>query len=90
MSDKNVSCAEDVLKKLKENNIRADIDKEQNTIEYKVRKAQLQKVNYILVIGDKEEKDKTISVRNREGKVKYGVKIKDFFEQLEKEIKEFK
>jgi len=90
MSDKNVSCAEDVLKKLKENNIRADIDKEQSTIEYKIRKAQLQKVNYILVIGDKEEKDKTISVRNREGKVKYGVKIKDFFEQLEKEIKEFK
>jgi threonyl-tRNA synthetase len=90
MSDKNVSYAEDVLKKLKENNIRTDIDKEQSTIEYKIRKAQLQKVNYILVIGDKEEKNKTISVRNREGKVKYGVKIKDFFEQLEKEIKEFK
>ena len=90
MNDKNVSYAEDVLKKLKENNIRADIDKEQNTVEYKVRKAQLQKVNYVLVIGDKEEKGKTISVRTREGKVKYGVKLKDFVEQIEKEIKEFK
>jgi threonyl-tRNA synthetase len=90
MNDKNISYAEDVLKKLKENNIRADIDKEQNTVEYKVRKAQLQKVNYILVIGDKEEKGKTISVRTREGKVKYGVKLKDFVEQIEKEVKEFK
>jgi threonyl-tRNA synthetase len=90
MSDKNISYAENVLEDLKENNIRADIDKEINTIEYKVRKAQLQKVNYIIVIGDKEEKNKTISVRTREGKVTYGVKVKDFIEQIEKEVKKFK
>ena len=90
MNDKNIPYAEKILEKLRENNMRVEIDKDQNTIEYKVRKAQMQKVNYILVIGDKEEKNKTISVRTREGKVKYGVELKDFIEQLEKEIKEFK
>jgi threonyl-tRNA synthetase len=90
MGDKNIKYSEKIFEELKQNSIRADIDKEINTIEYKVRKAQLQKVNYIIVIGDKEEKNKTISVRTREGKVTYGVKLKDFVEQIGKEVKNFK
>lgn len=87
ISDENVKYAEEILNKLKENNIRAEIDKETSTIEYKIRNAQLQKIPYSLVIGKKEERSKTVAVRSRDGKVNYNVKLENFISQIQKEIK---
>ncbi len=90
MSDETVKYAKTVEKKLIENGIRVSNDYESNTIEYKIRNAQLQKIPYVLVIGKKEETAKTVAVRSRDGKVKYGVKLDGFVEQVQDEIKEFK
>ncbi len=91
MADKNVKYAEGVAKKLEEAGLRVVNDFDSNTMEYKVRNAELQKIPYILVCGDKEEEKKTIAVRShKEGKVKYGVKVEDFLKQAGKEVGEMK
>jgi len=66
--------------------IRVELDLSENTMDYKIREAQLQKIPYMIVTGGKEEKDKTISVRSRDGKVERGVMLKDFIKQISKEI----
>lgn len=86
VSDKNVRYAKKIEKSLIGKGIRCDGDYEANTLEYKIREAQLQKIPYMIVVGKKEEKDKTITIRDRKGKVKYGVKLKDFIKQIKKEV----
>ncbi len=87
MTDKNIPYATKIKSELEENGIRTAIDTEPNTIQYKIRNAQLQKILYMLVIGNKEEQNKTIAVRNRDGKIQYDVKLDGFLKQLQKEVK---
>jgi len=86
MTDKNIDYGQEVKKELEKNGARVEIDCEPNTLEYKIRNAQLQKLPYMIVVGEKEIKNNTIAVRSRDGKVKYGVKIKDFIKQIEDEV----
>lgn len=86
ISDDNVKYAKKISEELKENDIRIEEDFESHKIEYKIREAQMQKIPYMVIIGKKEEEGKSIAVRDREGKVKYKVKLKDFIQQLKKEI----
>jgi threonyl-tRNA synthetase len=87
LTDKNITYAKKIKEKLEEAEIRTDADFGSNTIEYKVREAQLQKIPYIIVVGGKEEKNKTIAVRSRDGKIKYKVKTDDFIKQVLDEVK---
>jgi threonyl-tRNA synthetase len=64
------------------------VDDSANTIGKKIREAQLDKVNYMLVVGEKEVDTNTLAVRSRDGTSKYGVKIADFLKELKKEIEE--
>ena len=90
-TDKNEKKSKEILEELSEAGIRADSDLRSATVEYKVRDAEVQKINYIIVIGDKEEKSNTIAVRKRgTSKVEYGVKMSDFLKQIKKEIEEKK
>src|SRR3989344_2022592 len=90
-TDKNEKKAKEVMNELTEAGIRTDSDFRSATVEYKVRDAEVQKINYIIVIGDKEEKSNTIAVRKRgTSKVEYGVKMSDFLKQIKKEIEEKK
>lgn len=86
LTDRNIKTAENVVETLRRAGIRADIDYKDETMGKKVREAQLQKINYIVTIGDKEEENKTIAIRSREGKVKFGVKIEEFIVSLLEEI----
>jgi threonyl-tRNA synthetase len=88
-TERNNPATKKVYEKLVEAGIRAEIDIENKTVDYKVRDAEMQKIPYILVIGDKEEAAKTIAVRTRgEKKVQFGVNLEDFVEKVVKEIKE--
>ncbi|MBU3912960.1 MAG: threonine--tRNA ligase, partial [Nanoarchaeota archaeon] len=86
-TDRNQKTAEKVAEKLKQEGIRVDVDFDSSTVNEKVRNATLQKIPFILTIGDKEEKNDTLAVRTRDGKVKYGVKIIDFIEEISELIK---
>jgi threonyl-tRNA synthetase len=87
ISEDNKKYAEKIKDELIKNEIRTEIDLQNNTIEYKIRGAQLQKIPYMLVVGDKEEKSKTVAVRSRDGKVKYKIKVDDFIKQVLDESK---
>ncbi len=90
MNEDSIDYAKKVVERLKNEGFRVTHNYDAETIESKIRDAQLQHVNYTIVVGDKEIESKTIAVRNRKGKVKYKVKLDDFVNKMKKEIKERK
>ena len=90
VSDKHNKYAEKVNAELFEAGIRVEVDSKTETVSYKIRNAQMEKVPYMVVCGEKEEKGSSLAVRQRSGKVVQGVKTKDFVAQLKKEIAEKK
>lgn len=87
ITDNNIEFAEQVYKELKQAGIRVELDTRQETMNKKVRETQLQKIPITITIGNKEQEKKTLALRTLDGKVKFGVKIKDFIEQIQKQIK---
>jgi len=86
-TDRNQKYAQSITKQLLDAGLRVELDERAESVQYKVREAELQKIPYILVCGDKEQKAKTVAVRKRGVRgVKFGVKIKDFIKQALKEI----
>ncbi len=67
ITDKQIAYADGVLDKLRKAGIRAEIDKRNEKIGYKIREAQMQKVPYMLVVGDKEMENEGVAVRKRSG-----------------------
>jgi threonyl-tRNA synthetase len=80
----NLPYAREVFENLKEV-FRVEMDHRNESIGKKVREAVGEKVNYIINIGDKEQKDKTIAVRDRKGGLKLGVNLKEFIKELKQE-----
>jgi len=87
LSDRFSDYANKVVKALKDEGIRVKLNDRADKIGSKIRQAELDKINYMLIVGDKESSDGTVSIRKRfEGDL--GVrKINDFKEQLIEEIK---
>jgi threonyl-tRNA synthetase len=67
ISDRHLDYGRTVLERLKAAGLRAELDDRQEKIGYKIREAQLQKVPYMLVVGDRESADGAVSVRTRKG-----------------------
>jgi len=86
ISEKNNKYAQKIADGLDGAGVRAEADLSANTMDYKVREAQIRKVPYMLVVGEKEEKAKSVAVRGREGKVEYGVKLPDFVKKITEKI----
>jgi len=91
-TDKNQKHAEEIIKKLGEEMpyLRIDADFRQTTIPSKVKDAELMRIPYIIVIGDKEEKDGTLAVRIKGNKNIKKIGIDEFKNKIEKEIWEKK
>ncbi|MFO7872309.1 MAG: threonine--tRNA ligase [Candidatus Undinarchaeales archaeon] len=90
MNEDSIDYAKKVVERLEKEGFKVSHNYDAETIESKIRDAQLQHVNYTIVVGEKEIESETIAVRNRKGKVKYKVKLDDFVDKLKKEIKERK
>lgn len=87
ISDKYEAYAAEVEKELKKNKILCSVDNRSEKIGYKIREARLDKLPYMLVVGQQEEADKTVSVRSRFAGDE-GVKpLADFIEQICEEIR---
>ena len=65
IADRHAEYARSVQARLKQAGLRVDLDERQEKINYKIREAQLQKIPYMLVAGDREAADGTIAVRSR-------------------------
>jgi threonyl-tRNA synthetase len=85
-TDRNIKYAQKVIEQLNEAGLRVEENFNPDTVQYKVREAEMQKIPYIITIGDKEQKNNTLAVRDKNGKVKFGVKINTFIKELNKEI----
>lgn len=90
ITDDHVAHAQKIVQKLKEENFRVELDDRVESMGKKVRDAQLEKVNYIVTIGDKEVKNKVLAVRDREGKTRFDLPVDDFLAELRKERDEKK
>jgi len=88
-TDRNKDSVERFAKRLEGEGFRVEADMRDHTVEYKVRDAEVQRMPYIVVIGDREEKNDTIAVRKRGSqKVEYGVKKEAFIGMLKRDISE--
>ncbi len=91
-TDRNLNYAEKIIKELGEKipNLRLDADFRQTTIPAKVKEAEIMRIPYIIVVGDKEEKEKTIAIRIKGDSKIQSMKLDDFIYKIKKEIEEKK
>ena len=78
--------AKQVADKLEEKDIRVEFDDRNEKIGYKIREAQLKKVPYMLIIGEKEQDSNSVGVRSREKGDIGAMKIEEFIEKILKEV----
>ena len=87
VTEKHLEYAKSVAKTLSESNIRVELEEANETLGYKIRKAQMEKVPYMLIVGDKEEKSHTVSIRSRKDGDKGSMMVPMFIASLMQEIK---
>jgi threonyl-tRNA synthetase len=88
ISDRHLEYAGTVRDRLKGAGLRADLDDRQEKIGYKIREAQLQKVPYMLVVGDREGAEGTVSVRTRKGGDQGSESLPQFIDRALVEIRD--
>jgi threonyl-tRNA synthetase len=85
VTDRQLPYAEDVYKQLAQKGVRVEKDFRNEKLGFKIREAQVQKIPYMLVIGDREVKEGTISPRKRSGETLKPMSVEDFVKQIESE-----
>ncbi len=86
ISEKHVKHSKIISSELRENGIRTEVYDKDGTMQLKIREATLQKVPYLVIIGDKEIESEKVSVRTREGKNLGSEKLSDFIKRVKLEI----
>lgn len=87
VTEKHLEYAKSVAKTLSESNIRVEVEEANETLGYKIRKAQMEKVPYMLIVGDKEVESHTVSIRSRKEGDKGSMMVPMFVANLIHEIK---
>ena len=82
INEKVVEYAKNIVAKLKEKNIRVELDTRNESIGKKIREAELQKIPFIFVIGDKEAAGETINVRTRGEKETKTISLEEFLKKM--------
>ncbi len=81
--------AEEVKRNLIDNSIRAEVDSRSETLNYRIRDNQTQKVPYMLIVGQKEKEGNTVSVRSKANANEGVVKLDEFIQRVSKEVKDY-
>lgn len=88
VTDKNLEYAKSVAAAMSESDIRVEVEEANETLGYKIRKAQMEKVPYMIIVGDQEMKGHTISVRSRKNGDLGSQSLPMFVANLIREVKE--
>ena len=88
ISEKHVEYAKELAKQMHRDYVRVEVDDRSEKIGYKIRQAQMAKVPYMLVVGDKEMEDNSVNVRKHGGDELGTVPFDEFFNSIKIEIKE--
>ena len=89
IAESHLEYANQLKKQLLEEGIRVEVDERNEKIGYKIREAQLQKIPYMLVIGDKEVEANKVGVRSRKEGDQGAISITDFINKIKTEIENF-
>lgn len=87
LTERNNDYASKIVEELREEGLRVEADLRNEKIGYKIREALNMKVPYLIIVGDEEEKNGTISLRGRGQENKSGLKLSEFIERIQNEIK---
>lgn len=90
LTDRNIEYSERILEALLAEGFRVEIDRRNEKMGYKIREAQLEKVPYMLVLGDKEQEAGNIAVRNREDGETEITQLDSFIEKLKQQMRDHK
>jgi len=88
ISEKHVEYAKELAKQMHRDYVRVEVDDRSEKIGYKIRQAQMAKVPYMLVVGDKEVEEGTVNVRKHGGDELGSVPFEEFFNSIKVEIKD--
>ena len=88
ISDEQNQYAENIYRNLLDNNIRSEIDLRNESLNHKIREAQMQKIPYMLIIGNKEVENNTVAPRMRNGKNLGAIPLEDFINHVNHECKQ--
>ena len=88
ISEKHVEYAKELAKQMHRDYVRVEVDDRSEKIGYKIRQAQMAKIPYMLVVGDKEVEEGTVNVRKHGGDELGSVPFEEFFNSIKIEIKE--
>jgi threonyl-tRNA synthetase len=87
IADRHLDYARTVQDRLKQAGLRVDLDDRQEKVNYKIREAQVQKIPYMLVVGDREAAEDKVSVRTRSGGEAGVLSIRDLVDQMGDEVR---
>jgi threonyl-tRNA synthetase len=82
VSDRFNLYASKIKDELERNSISAEVDERTESVGYKIRQAQLDKIPIMITVGEKEEKANTVAIRTLDGKVKFNVKVKELINKV--------
>ena len=85
ITDRTINYGEKILDILRKEDFRVEADFRNEKLNYKIRVAQQEKVPYMIVLGDKEEKDQVVSVRTRKGEIINNIKLEEFINKIKLE-----
>ena len=88
IADRHIDYAHEVLSSLRAAQIRAELDERSERMNAKIRDAQLQKIPYMLVVGDREAAEQAVSVRTRAGEDLKAMPVFQFIDRIRDEIAE--
>lgn len=88
ITDRNLNYGLKVKETLTKEGVRVELDERNETLQAKIRDAQLQKVAYMFIVGDREEKEGKVAVRKRSGEDLGSKDLEEFVKSLKKEIEE--
>lgn len=88
LTDRNQDYAQEINKQLLASGVRSELDIRSEKVGYKIREALTQKIPYLIIVGDEEEANKTISLRGRGGLNQTGLNLIDFIQKITTEITE--
>ncbi|MBM9605990.1 threonine--tRNA ligase [Desulfopila inferna] len=88
ITDEQIDYCEDVFEQMRKAGLRVEKDLRNEKLNYKIREAQVAKVPYMLIIGDAEKNDGTVTVRLRDGKNLPAMPATDFIEKIIEECRE--
>ena len=84
IADRHIDYANEVKEKLQKLKLRVEVDSRQEKIGYKIREAQLSKIPYMLIVGDKEQETQTVGVRSRTDGDIGAMSLEDFIKKVNK------